>query len=485
MKRWKLGRVGIFLMVISLCFNGIYIPASAAETRTEYRYHHYSDDKGNVSICAYYGNWKYNTSSMKKVYTDWLTEPLAVDNGQYSYYTHVYQGRSCDKAGCTDSSVDTNRYVDANGTYWFYQETRVVEVKPTVTVQPTVTPASKPTVTSAPPSTVTPTTKPIVTPTPKPATPAPQPATPTPVPVVVIPQITVTPTVTPKPENDVQIIFQDIPKNETDIWDEIGAELLQYAIDILDCIIDALSPEDELKVTKALLSTKDLLNNKELIKNLIKVDLLGKIENKDIMNQLLEIVENTADMEGVPDEVLGETANLLYKVVLEQPELQKHIIYTLIKYSPRLVLKVVTGNCGDKIPILKLLIGIFETSAERFWNLGEALSKYVDAVDAVEDSLVERYNNLVLHNYKFYSKVTEHALEDKEQGTSNYLNEIEYCENTMDGIRDEIVTSIDEKLSFWFKLLHPERAEHLKEVRDELCKLEFDYMDCYLEIVNN
>ena len=101
-------------------------PATNTTTKTQYRYHRYIDSAGNISVCPYYGGWKYN-STMTIQYTDWLDAPLTVNNGSYSCYTHVRQSQ-CAGKGCIDVSCDTNR-VEYNGTYYFYQETRTVTVE--------------------------------------------------------------------------------------------------------------------------------------------------------------------------------------------------------------------------------------------------------------------------------------------------------------------------------------------------------------------
>ena len=93
----------------------------------QYRYHRYIDSAGNVSLCPYYGGWKYN-SVMHIEYSDWMNAPLPVDNGQYASYSHQQQGSSCTNAGCIDITESTNRHRDTSGEYWFYQETRSVAV---------------------------------------------------------------------------------------------------------------------------------------------------------------------------------------------------------------------------------------------------------------------------------------------------------------------------------------------------------------------
>lgn len=398
-------KMGVVLLTASLILNVMYIPISAEECRKEYRYHRYIDDNGNVSLCPYYGNWKYNTSNMQIEYTDWLDAPLQVDNGKYSCYSHVYQGKSCDKAGCIDSSTETNRYIDKDGSYWFYEEVKSVQENSTGE----------------------------------------------------------------KDETGTNLLYV-----ENSVWNEIGIGVLEYAIDVFAGITDSLSPSEKLDVTKALLS------NKELIKNLLNISVLHELEDEDLLNELFEIMENNGDS----DTVSEEAANFLYIAAHKKPELRDHIIFTLIKYSPRLVMEVATSACGKSIPALNMFLNVFEVSSERFWNLGEAIADYIDAYGELEDSFTARFEDLLLADIRFTNDVMVIAFQDKEEGKLSHVNEIEMMENTMYGIRDDICNRINGTLTIWFRILHPQITERLERISDKLDKVEFDYMSYYLEIVN-
>lgn len=99
------------------------------ETKTQYRYHRYIDNKGEYAICPYYGNVTYNTT-MHIEYTDWLDSPLPeVKRGYVNYLEHPYQGASCDRAGCIDGATfQVHRHEDSKGGIWYYEETRTVVV---------------------------------------------------------------------------------------------------------------------------------------------------------------------------------------------------------------------------------------------------------------------------------------------------------------------------------------------------------------------
>lgn len=120
-------------------------PPQQTGTGTQYRYHRYIDSAGNVSVCPYYGGWKYN-SVMRIEYTEWLNEPLSINNGEYSGYVHQQQGSSCTNAGCIDATCTMNRHWDGNS-FWFYEETRTAPEEHTVHEE-VIDPAVEPTCTT-------------------------------------------------------------------------------------------------------------------------------------------------------------------------------------------------------------------------------------------------------------------------------------------------------------------------------------------------
>ena len=104
------------------------VPDTSNETKTQYRYHHYIDSKGNVSLCPYYGGALFK-STMTLEYTDWLDAPLT-KNSSSSGHTHQQQGSACINAGCIDPTRSTERYTDGSSN-WYYEETRLVPVETT------------------------------------------------------------------------------------------------------------------------------------------------------------------------------------------------------------------------------------------------------------------------------------------------------------------------------------------------------------------
>ena len=101
---------------------------SGTITKTQYRYHIYVNENGKRFVCPYAGQKSYPGTTFKIQYTEWMDEPLEVNNGKYSSYFHKKSSK-CASHGCIDSTWEGNRYMDANGLTWVCQETREVEVK--------------------------------------------------------------------------------------------------------------------------------------------------------------------------------------------------------------------------------------------------------------------------------------------------------------------------------------------------------------------
>lgn len=103
-------------------------PESVVSTKTQYRYHTYVNENGARYICPYYGqdSEKYSGTTFTIRYTEWLDEPLSVDNGDFNYFSHP-RHEKCAQYGCIDATYNGDRYRDANGLTWYYQETRQVE----------------------------------------------------------------------------------------------------------------------------------------------------------------------------------------------------------------------------------------------------------------------------------------------------------------------------------------------------------------------
>ena len=91
-----------------------------------YRYHRWvvAGDPQKSSLCPYSGGAKFGTDLVLE-YSDW-GEKLKVANHPYSYFQHVHQGKACSSRGCIDESRRTDRFVDKNGTFWFYEERKIV-----------------------------------------------------------------------------------------------------------------------------------------------------------------------------------------------------------------------------------------------------------------------------------------------------------------------------------------------------------------------
>ena len=466
MKHCILRRVTAAVLVIACAFQAFPIIAFASSTQKQYRYHRYIDNKGNVSVCPYYGNWKYDTSSMKIEYSEWLSQPLKVDNGKYSCYTHVYQGSSCDKAGCIDPSCDTDRYVDENGTYWYYQETRTVEVQPPV----------MPEATAAPQPTVAPqvTTAPEVTAAPE-TTAAPQPTTvPEPVPT---PKPTATPKPTPTPEKTPAPELKDTPYEADTVVNQIGAGLTGYALDLIKAVVDTFTPTDTLSLGKELLSFKDTA------KALLDAAVLGKIEDETIATALWNIYEYSLDGE-IPDDMLSYAAELYLEALDQQPELWEPVIKITIQKSPKLALWVAAKGAGGKVKALELVVNVFEASADKYWELGEAVASYQEVGSEHSQDIIRYYNGFMDDHYEAMELVAEAAYRDRSSGKTEFLENVKNLQVAHENSKTMFKDVINEALTFWFRLFHPFRTNALENILDELDNLDVNYEDCYWQIMN-
>lgn len=102
-------------------------PEVSGNTKTQYRYHMYVNENGRRYVCPYYGQLTYPGTTFTLQYTEWLDEPLEINNGKYNSYAHA-KDSSCASYGCIDPSWEGNRYMDADGLTWVCEETRQVEV---------------------------------------------------------------------------------------------------------------------------------------------------------------------------------------------------------------------------------------------------------------------------------------------------------------------------------------------------------------------
>ncbi len=482
MKKYGLQKI-ISLFLAILCVLQVFaLPVSAAgntTTKTQYRYHRYSDDKGKFSLCPYYGNWRHSTTLYLE-YTPWLDEPLQIES---TNFRHVYQGSACDKAGCIDPSRDTNRYVDENGNLWYYEETRTIEVVIETEPEPQPEPQPQPEPEPAPQPQPQPEPEPEPEPEPAPQ-PQPQPETkPEPQPV---PETEPVPETKPEPEKNEDKPLIDLPPAADSVWNEIGVGILDYGVELLEVALDTFTPSDELEFIAS------LLDYKETIKNLLTVTFVGKIEDPNHAKKLMEIIDNALDEVSDPtdstneltDEVLEIAKSLILEALEDQPELWAEVIQTAITKSPKLALYCLKELGGESFKAYELLIGVWEVSADKFWALGEALAEcrsvFGDAVEAeifYSEQLIDGHHQLMLTTAK-------EAIKDNATNSFENLERFQTVTETIEGMRKKQLDYIDSKLTFWYRLLHPVKTKHLEKVRDEVENLEIDYEAYYWEIRN-
>ena len=141
-----------------------------ANNKTQYGYYHYTNGKGDYSVCAHYG---VTEKGWTNVYREeiWVDTPLTKVGSEYRHIRLP----ECDKIGCVDAEwTNGAQYKDSNGVIWYRQEKKTVEKNAKETKVSTVISENigtpKPTATETPKPTTAPkvTVPPTPTPTPEP-----------------------------------------------------------------------------------------------------------------------------------------------------------------------------------------------------------------------------------------------------------------------------------------------------------------------------
>ena len=168
----------------------------------------------------------------------------------------------------------------------------------------------------------------------------------------------------------------------------------------------------------------------------------------------------------------------------KQPNLWKPLIKTTITKSPRVVLYIASTGAGGKLLPLKLVLNVFETSADRYWELGEAIAAYRNVGGEHSDDIVRYYNGFLDNHYEALELVAKAALKDRTAGTTKCLDSVQNLAVAHENSQAVFQDSIDDILTWWFKVLHPERAKALENIKHELNDLKIDYEAYYWDIRN-
>ena len=166
--------------------------------KTQYGYYHYTNGRGQYSVCAHYGKETYGWTS---VYREeiWVDSPLEMTSNSATSYRHP-EVSGCGTAGCLDGDFwdAGGKYADEKGVVWYREQTRTVSKetkeqksiklikKDSVKVTATPTSTPKPTVTPKATSTPKPSATPKATSTPKPSATPKVTSTPTPTPTTAV-----------------------------------------------------------------------------------------------------------------------------------------------------------------------------------------------------------------------------------------------------------------------------------------------------------
>lgn len=112
-----------FEVFVTVCYGRGVERIENAGGEGNYRYHMYVNENGKRFVCPYAGAMQYPGTTFTLTYSEWVDEPLDVDNGSYQYYVHT-RTAECEKYGCVDPSWEGFRYVDEDGKTWVCPEIR-------------------------------------------------------------------------------------------------------------------------------------------------------------------------------------------------------------------------------------------------------------------------------------------------------------------------------------------------------------------------
>ena len=231
---------------------------------------------------------------------------------------------------------------------------------------------------------------------------------------------------------------------------------------------------------------KAILAFKDGVSTLLDADFIGQIENKQVASDLNEILLQYLKVSELSNEAVEYASELINVALEEQPSLWKSVIRTTIKKSPGLILYIVSSSGNTKLlPLdLKLVLNIFEVSAERYWELGEAIAEYRSVIGDHSNDIIRYYEGFLESHYEALEMVGEAALRDVASGKNDLLDEVQNLANAHASSKEVFKSAINDALTFWLKVFHPKQASALLRILAELNTLEIDYEAYYWDIVN-
>ena len=148
------------------------------------------------------------------------------------------------------------------------------------------------------------------------------------------------------------------------------------------------------------------------------------------------------------------------------------------------MLYIISTGAGAKLLPLKLVLNVFEASAERFWEFGEAVADLWGFGVGTADAIISDCEGLLRQHYENIGMVAEAAVRDRASETDSFLDDVQRLETSIVIYKESLINSINTPFTPCFKLFHRNRTRALKEVQEELEALEIDYEEYYWDIVN-
>ena len=141
-------------------------------------------------------------------------------------------------------------------------------------------------------------------------------------------------------------------------------------------------------------------------------------------------------------------------------------------------------GAGGKVKALELVVNVFEASADKYWELGEAIASYQEVGSEHSQDIIRYYNGFMEDHYEAMEIVAEAAYRDRSSGKTEFLENVKNLQAVHENSKEVFRNVINEALTFWFRLFHPIRTDALENLLDELDELNVNYEDYYWQIVN-
>lgn len=397
--------------------------AAASNTKTLYRYHRYVCSSG-ISVCGYYGEYKYGRE-MRLEYTDWLEEPLPVDNGKYSTYTHVRQS-ACKSHGCIDQSLDTNRFRDSQGQYWYYQETKKV----TTSSGNSTSSSSSSNTSNKTESSIEVSTKPILV------------------------------------------------DKELSVWDEITNNLAGYAFDLVEATLEAFTPADSHKAIREIVQHKELLLY--TIRSLQIQDVKKMACDERTKDLLVYIISNGTDIK-LTQEELELIANDVYFYLDNRSEaLQREVLKQVFGELPAQFLTV----AGKKNPALMAIGIVWAPSIRAIMDCGFAVQDLNNAYGDYYSLIQLHWQDAQKQLEEMYTLTQQAAAKDGKSGKTEFRNSVKNLQNNSVNTVAVYTKAIQDLLDKpGFQFFHRKESTALKDLLKEVEKLgKIDLVEIYDEV---